>query len=201
MLRAIVLPILLSCSTAKAGLLFDPYAGYTSGNIKMAGSSSHPVVATRTLDSSGTVDGIAYGGRFALTFGRLFLGADYQGTRAKEKLKSASSSLSWNTTAIYGILGWQFYSGFRIYGGVTATPFKTIEDTSPDQTEFEGSSQKIGLGFRYHVPIAVNIEYVTYDFKNVTIAGFKDDAATTYNKLDHSAIFLGVSFPFQFGGR
>jgi len=63
-------------SVASAGIMFEPYAGYTTGNVSVNGAATHPLPAVQTLEAKGTIDGLAYGGRLALTYSNFLLGAD-----------------------------------------------------------------------------------------------------------------------------
>jgi predicted porin len=193
--------LMLTGAPAIAGIMFEPYAGYTTGNIKVDGSSGHPLSAVQSVDDSGTVDGVAYGARLAWTFSQFYLGAEYQGMRAKEKLKDADDSPAWNSTAVYGIVGLQFFTGIRLYVGMTVQDFETTEDLSPEPLKHTGSARKIGIGYRYSAPVAVNLEYNEFDFNDVEGAGVKNKTSASYDKLDYSAVVLSISFPFQIGGR
>ncbi len=160
MFRILSLVLLLSGATAaQAGLLFEPYAGYAAGTIKVNGASAHPVASVQSLDSKGTIDGMAYGARLGWMFGRFVMGAEYQGIRGSEKIKGVDESVDWNSTAIYGMLGWRFFSGIRLFGAMTVQPYEATEDTSPEPTKFTGESRKIVLGYEYRAPVAINLEY------------------------------------------
>lgn len=197
----ILMLMLLSClsSAVSAGVMFEPYAGYTTGNISVNGASTHPLVEVQTLESKGTIDGLAYGGRLALTHRSFLLGADYQGMRAKLKLKGVDEAQDWNSTAVFGIVGWQFFSGLRIYAGMTVMDYKATQATSPDELMFTGSARKIGIGYKYSSPVAVNLEYVEYHFDDFEVGAFKGKVKENYEKLDYSTVILAVSFPFYLG--
>ncbi len=202
MFRLFILIALLSSEAALAGILFDPYVGYAVGSLRKDGNASHPDTATQTVDSSGSIDGMAYGARAAWMFGRFFLGGEYQGIRATVKLKdSTEESAAWNSSAIFGIMGWQFFTGFRLYGGITVRPYEATEDTSPEATKFEGSARKIGVGYRYRVPAAINIEYVEYSLGDVEYGGTKGKVKDYYDKLNYNTVLVNVSFPFEIGSR
>lgn len=197
---SLLLPLLFA-NVAWANIMIEPYAGYTTGDIKVDGAAAHPITATQTLETKGTIDGIAYGGRVGWMFGRFFLGGDYQGIRAKEKLKGVEDSVNWNSTAIFGVIGWQFFSGFRLYGGMTVRDYEAVEDTSPEQTKFKGSARKVGIGYRYAVPLAINLEYTEYTFKDVEIGTHQGLVKNDYDKLNYNAVILSVSFPFDLSFR
>lgn len=201
MFRFLIMIALLSSRATFAGILFDPYVGYATGSVKMDGSAAHPVAATQAIDSSGSIDGMAYGARAAWMFGRFFLGGEYQGIRATEKLKDVDESVSWNSSAIFGIMGLQFFNGIRVIAGITVRPYEATEDTSPEATKFEGSARKIAIGYRYRVPVAVNVEYTEYEFGDAEIGSNKGKVKDYYDKLDYSTVIVNVSFPFEIGGR
>lgn len=188
MLRLIALLIGLSVTPAHAGILIEPYAGYSVGSLKMN-------------EDDGNVDGLAYGGRLALNFGRLMLGADYQGIRAKAKFKGEGESPNWNATTLYGFAGLQFYSGFRLTAAVSVTPHESVMDTMPDETTFKGSAYKFGVGYLYSQPIAINVEYSVYKLDEYKIGALEGKTKDAFDTLKYSSIILSLSFPFHFGGR
>jgi hypothetical protein len=202
MFRSIFLILLLSGAvTANAGLLFEPYVGYSVGSIKVDGGSGHPDSATQALDTTGSIDGLAYGARAAWMFGRFVLGGEYQGLRGSEKLKGVDESVDWNSSAIYGMLGWRFFSGIRLFLEMTVRPYEATEETTPESGKFTGSARKVVLGYEYHAPIAVNLEYVEYALSDYKMGSADGKVKDYYDKFNYSAVIFNVSFPFELGGR
>jgi Outer membrane protein beta-barrel domain len=200
MFRILSLVLLLSgSSAAQAGLLFEPYAGYAAGTVRVNGASAHPVASVQSLDSKGTIDGLVYGARAGWMFGRFVLGAEYQGVRGSEKLKGVDESVDWNSTAVYGMLGWRFLSGIRLFGAMTIQPYEATEETSPEATKFTGSSRKIVLGYEYRAPVAINLEYAEYTLSDYESGSNKGKVKDYYDKFNYSAVMITVSLPFELG--
>jgi|GEM_PF-2199801 len=194
-LKSLAVLLLFALSTqARAGLLLEPYAGYTMGNYKTT-------AVTTNLEENGSVDGASFGGRAGWMMGGFFLGGEYQTSRAQLKLDGAGEGTNWANTSIFGVLGYEMFMGLRIFAGMTVTPHESEVSTTPTRTKYTGEAKKVGIGYRYHVPFAVNAEYIMYEFDKVEIGGVKSKVKERLSKFDYSAIMLSLSFPFELGGR
>lgn len=184
---------------AQSAVLFEPYAGYTIGNMKLQTTSTFPVAAMQDHSYTASADGFAYGAKLAWDFGGLYIGAEYQAARTQEKLNNSTTPVDWNNTSVFGIVGWQMMKGIRLTGGMTVTPHKSTEAGDPEPTVYTGSAWKAGIGFRYRVPFAVNVDYIKYDLKRYKIGDSEGDVKDYFKKFDYSAFLISVSFPFEFG--
>jgi hypothetical protein len=184
---------------AQAGILFEPYAGYTIGNMKLETASTFPIAAMQNHSYTASADGFAYGAKLAWDFSGLYIGGEYQGARAQEKLNSATTPTDWTNTSVFGILGWQMMNGLRFTGGMTIVPHKSVEAGDPDPTIYTGSAWKAGIGFRYHVPFAVNVDYIKYNLTKYKVGGSEGEVKDHFNKFDYSAFLISISFPFEIG--
>lgn len=200
--KSILAVLMLVGAQANAGFLFEPYAGYTMGDLKIRTSANYPLVDLQNKTFSGSIDGFAFGAKLAYTFGGgFFLGGEYQAARAKEKLSNDSEATDWKNTSIFGILGYQMRNGLRLSYGMTVTPHISEEAGDPDPTIYEGNAQKLSLGFRYNTPFAINVDYVIYEldkFKSGSTVGKVKDR---FDKFNYTAFLLSISFPFEVGER
>ncbi len=193
--------LLFFVAQSQAGILFEPYAGYTIGDLKMNTGAAYPVAAMQSHSYSGSIDGFGYGAKLAWTFDRLYFGGEYQAARAKEKLNSSDTVTDWNNTSIFGIVGLQLYQGLRLSYGMTVTPHKSEEVGDPDRITYTGSAQKLSLGFRYRAPFAINVDYIQYNLKKFTQGTTEGFVKDRFDKLNYSAFLLSISFPFEVGER
>lgn len=187
---------------AYAGILFEPYAGYSLGALNVTGSATNPDVSLQNTALHANVDGFAYGGRAAWEFGRFFIGGEFQGTRADRKFDGQNTGVNWDTQTLYGIMGLQFELGLRVWVGTTVRPHKSEEATTGARTTYTGTSQKAGLGYKFFAyPLALNAEYSVYKFDHWERGGNKGDIKELYSKSDYNTLILSVSFPFELGER
>lgn len=194
------LAVLLFSAGAHAGVLFEPYAGYSVANMKFSTTATFPVASMQDQSFTASADGFAYGGKLAWDFSQLYIGGEYQAVRASQKLSNSTTATDWTNTSIFGIAGWQFLNGLRLFGGMTVVPHKSVEAGTPDPTVYTGKAWKVGVGYRYRVPVAVNVDYLKYDItKFKTGSATEADMKTRFKKFDYSAFMISVSFPFEFG--
>ncbi len=189
--------LLTGMQQVQAGILFEPYVGYTMGNYKVTGAATHPDVSQQNLTTSGSVDGFSYGGRLGWIYGSFFVSGEYQAARAQLKLDGANESTNWMNTSIFGILGIEFAMGLRAFAGMTVVPHESEISTVPERSKYIGSAKKVGIGYRYRVPFALNAEYVMYEFEEFQIGTLKGKSKERFNKFDYSAVILSISFPFE----
>ncbi|HMN67022.1 MAG TPA: hypothetical protein PKC28_00650 [Bdellovibrionales bacterium] len=198
MFARLALALALVCGfTCHAGILFEPYAGYSLGDLKRSYSEQHPSELLRETETEGHADGFAYGGRLGWTFGQLVVGAEYQGVRGDVKGSGGQESRGWTSSAIFGILGLQFLSGIRLFGGMSVQDVQVIEQTEPERTKYEGKAMKAGIGYRYRAPVAINVEYVMYDMDKMKIGGDEYRVSDTFESFKYSTVILSLSFPFE----
>ena len=191
-MRVLFLSLIIAGSTAHAGLLFEPYAGYTMGDYQTVTKNLVPV--TNNAHS----DGFAYGGTLGWLFGRFLLAGEYQAARADIKFDGSSESTSWNNQSVFGVLGIYFGMGLRLTAGMTVQPHESELASTPERTKYTGSAQKFGLGYHYRgIPFAVNGDYIVYKMDKVESGQSKMEIKDTYSKFKYSTIMLSISFPFE----
>lgn len=196
-----VLGMILSAGAkAHAGLLFEPYVGYGLGSYKFRGSSDNPIVAMQDATTHGNIDGFAYGAKAGLMFSGYFLGAEYQALRGQKKQDGLNESISWNNSSLFAMVGLQFGMGLRLSAGMTVDsvmPHRSEESTEPERTIYTGQAQKLSVGFRYRMPIALNVDYIQYKFEKLKQADTEVKIKERYSKSDYSTIMVSISFPFD----
>lgn len=192
------LAVLLFSTKIYAGVLFEPYAGYSIGNMKFATTAAFPVASMQSQSFTASADGFSYGGKLAWNFSQLYIGGEYQAVRASQKLTNATTATDWTNTSVFGILGYQMLNGLRIFGGMSVIPHKSVEAGTPDPTVYTGNAWKVGVGYRYRVPLAVNVDCIKYDLTKYKAGTLEGDMKTRFNKFDYSAFLISISFPFEF---
>lgn len=179
---------------AHAGLLLEPYFGYTMGDYKTTATGTN-------AQENGKIDGMSFGGRAGWIYSGFFFGGEYQAARAQLKLDGAGEGTNWSNTSIFGVLGYESMMGLRIFAGMTVQDHESELSTTPEHTVYKGSAKKIGVGYRYRVPFAINAEYIMYDFDKYAVGSVKGALSERFAKFNYSAIMFSLSFPFEFGGR
>lgn len=168
----------LSTSTAKAGLLLEPYLGYELGKLDYTGTPS----------SSADLSSVALGARVAFTLPVLFVGVDY-GLPIGGTLKDSSGNKAdVSGSQLFAIVGASLplVRAYVGYGLMTSLESKFSNVT----TKYEGGTAfKLGVGTTLFPLTAINLEYIntTYD---------KVGGVTTSN-YKSGFFMLNVSIPFQ----
>ncbi len=193
----LVLLSLAVTTQAHAGFLFEPIVGYSLGNYKVTGAALNPDVTQQNVTTTGNIDGFTYGGRAGFLYGSFFLGGEYQASRAQLKLDGAGEGTNWSNVSIFGVAGVEFALGLRIFAGMTVVPHESQVSTTPERIKYLGSAKKVGIGYRYKVPFAVNAEYVMYEFDKYEQGAVKGNVKDRLSKFDYSAVVLSLSFPFE----
>ncbi|MGE0529253.1 MAG: outer membrane beta-barrel protein, partial [Bdellovibrionales bacterium] len=179
----------------------EPYLGYSKGDIDYKVADDLPLIGGPAF--GGEIAGLSYGARLGWMFKPFFIAGEYQVTKGKQKLDTAATDTDWTNTTTYGILGLQLDMGFRIYGGVSINHESVDEAEGGGETTYTGSAKKLGLGYRFSAPIALNAEYIMYDFDKYKTTGSSSvNRSEVYSKMDYNAVMLNLSFPFEVdGGR
>jgi len=186
---SVILVLCLSLP-AQAGLLFEPYAGYAMGDHKS-------IDATTEQTQSGNIDGFAYGAKAGWMFGRFFLGGEYQASRAQRKMDGTAEAVNWANTSIFGVIGLQSQVGLRISAAMTVTPHTSVESSLPERTTYTGSAKKLSIGYHYRIPLALNVDYIIYEFDKYKQGESKGDIKERFSKFEYSTLMLSLSFPFE----
>ena len=164
--------VLLSNQSAQAGLLIEPYLGYTNGEAKQGST---------TNDYKGTQYGLRLG--YSVVF--FALGLDYTGAKYTDD-SNPSNDLEIGDVGLF--LAYKFPVLFRAY----ATYVPSAKMDYGTSTKLEGATTtKLGLGFTGFPIVNVNLEYQMGTYKEA-------DSVTLVNKIETTSYALVLSAPFVF---
>jgi hypothetical protein len=185
---------------AKASILIEPYAGYSSENFALElANNSGPVKFT--------MSGLDYGARLGYAFPMLFIAADYNAATGMastiaDKPASATGYTAdpFDRTDIFGVVGVRVPM-LQAYVGYGFSSSLTYKLQSGDQ-KFTGTSFKAGVGYTGLPFVAVNVEYLMTTYTKYNSGGTDysvGDSAngSAYSKASGSAIMLNLSVPFH----
>lgn len=183
---------LISVKT-QAAVLFEPYGGYSVGNISTTTNAG--------ASDSGSANGFGYGGRVGFLMHHfVVLSAEYQAINAKEQLKSsAATQTDWKSHALFATIGFQAPRGFRLLGSY-GWDAQTDEATTPNATRYKGTAAKLLIGWHLPTTMAINLEYTIYHYTDSTVNGVTSKIGDSYTKFDNSSVMATISFPFTFFG-
>ncbi len=174
--------ITLFSANAQAAVLFEPVFGYSMGNFATT-------ALVTNAEQNARIDGFTYGGRLGWTFGSgIFIGGEYQAGRMNYKLDGTNDAINWSNETIFGLVGFQSLMGLRLFAGMNVQPHKSVLNSTPVKVEYSGSAKKVGIGYRYRIPLAMNAEYIIYEISEKSL----------YSKVKYDAVMLSLSFPFGF---
>ena len=184
-------------TSSHAGVLFEPYAGYESGNInyKFKSSASFP----DTYNDS--ISGAAYGAKLAYTFPMFFIGADgnlFTGTQKYDsKINATPAQVNATRTTIYALAGINIQK-LRLWFGYSPSDITTVKVTRGDDT-YSGTAVRLGIGYHFLPHLSINFEYDMHTVNDYTPAGGTAVAMDTYfSQYSYNAYMVSASFPFMF---
>lgn len=194
-----IVSVLLFAGTANASVLFEPYGGYSVGNLS-------ETAAGATTSTSGSINGFGYGGRVGFVFNHFAIVAgEYQGISAKEQLTGSTTPVNWTQSTYFGTLGFQVPMGLRVlasYGWDLEA-----DESGATPTHYKGTAVKFGIGWHLMYHVAINAEYTIYTVTNYRQNTTTGPISDLYSKFNYSAGMVTLSFPFTFfhwghgGGR
>ncbi|MGZ3722509.1 MAG: outer membrane beta-barrel protein [Bdellovibrionales bacterium] len=201
LIRIMILMSLASSGAfAQAGLLFEPYGGYSVGSTSKKYSAAYPVGSLAGTNESASVNGFAYGGRVGFLLQHfVIVAAEYQAINAKEKADTATTQTNWTQHTMFATLGFQAPRGFRLMGSY-GFDAQADEATTPDPTHYKGTALKFAIGWHLPTTMALNLEYTIYKYTDTTTNSVNAKIADGYEKYDYSTVMATISFPFDFGG-
>ncbi|MGB0454117.1 MAG: hypothetical protein ACPGJV_10430 [Bacteriovoracaceae bacterium] len=208
---------LLFTTTANAGLVFEPYVGYSlfssEGTSTVSGATGGSASLNGTTDTSSGAGLVTYGARLGMSFAMLYLAADY--TAASGELEYDVSSISKDDmegSSVAAVLGLNPPAiPFRFWVGYIFSDEAELTDQSDNsKTTYKGSGLKAGLGYSLIPYVSFNIEYkmVTYDEitdsdgqtqdlpSSSSVSGVSG-ATVSQSELDTKSILLSISIPLM----
>ena len=182
---------LLSITSAKAIVFFEPMVGYATGSFEM--KYTNVTDPTDTGKFKGDIKGLNYGARGGLELGSWQFGLDYLKNNLKKSGydKTVFDNDKFNTTEMAALLGYRFWFA-RVYAGY-------IFSIDVDKKDIGGADFDGGKGFKFGATfyalehIAFNLEY-----RNVEMDPTSTDDGSAVLNLDYSTVAFLVSFPFSF---
>ncbi len=176
---ALVLVLLSLGSSARAGLLLEPYAGYQFGKYTQTVTGISPSIPGPIVTNLDELSGYGLGARAGLSLLGVMFGGEYMIT----KLTNSNNRGGIEPREAGAFLGYQFLFGFRVFGTYFfRSKFSNIE----------GSAYKIGAGFRFHRHVSLNGEYVKRSYDRMTSL-----PATGKMDGESDATLITLSFPFN----
>ncbi len=182
----------------EAGVLFEPYAGYSVGNVSYKYLTTVSTPALQGYTDSATANGFTYGGRVGLVLHHYaILAGEYQVIDAKLKFDKSVTDLNAKETTTFLVAGFQMPLGLRMLVGY-GIDARADMDTAPNKTLYKGTAYKITLGWIVPAGFALNLEHTIFKYTSATSAGVSTTLSDTYSKFDASSTMVNVSFPFTF---
>ena len=181
-LSALALTLGIS-SMAQAGMVIEPYLGYSSGDFKYTSISPASTVSAKT---SGTDLGLRLGYKFLLPWVAL----DYTLSTGKAKA---------DTDADYSGTGLGFTFGVNLpmlhpYAGYGFSNQYKVSDASGSST-FKGTYTKVGVGLGFIPFVDVLLEYKINSYSKVETSTGEYDQSLLFSDLSHGTMMIGVSLP------
>lgn len=181
-MKKIFLLLALLSGNAYAGVLFEPYAGYLSGNYKQS-----LVINGASLPLNNDFTGYGAGARLGITTGYFALGGEVM--KSKIKLKNGGGEVE---PLDYGAFAGVFVPGsFRLYGGYTLS---SKADFGADK--LKGTGYKAGVGYEFASHLSINAEYVVEKFDTFDLAGGLGLGGTLTYSGEAKGYMVTVGFPF-----
>lgn len=179
-------------TTAKAGLMIEPYLGYDSSTLTLEQKSSG-------TDSGGKISGIRPGLRLGYTLPVfVWLALDYS--------MMSSATVAGNTSSgdgkadlsdLFFDVGFNFPILARVWAGVGAMNSGTKKPDSSgaaSDLKFDGAI-KLGIGFKVFPMVSLNAEYYTMKVKELETSGTKIDIDSTYKTATNNGFLISLSVP------
>ena len=178
--------------SARAGIMAEPFVGYSMGTLNATVSS---------VDVTSKASGVGYGARLGYRFPMgLSLAGEYLGGSGTIKYDTAGTTDdTYSETAMGLVVGYD-HGMFRVWAGYGVSDELTDKQTTGDVV-FKGTNFKVGVGVMPVQHLSINFEYLIPKYTKFTTGGVESDISTIYSKFDTSTMFLSVSAPFEFGGK
>jgi hypothetical protein len=174
--------------SAHAGILVEPYLGFGASTVKTEDTSGVP--------GSDSSTGIGMGLRLGYKFLLPWVALDYR-LSSGEKLTDSVTQEKINASQTQmGVTGGVDLPLVRLFAGYGFDNKFTVKPSSGDVV-FKGTYTKLGAGFSLIPLIKINLEYIINTYPKFSTGGTEYDRSVSYNKFDHTTLFLSVSAPFN----
>lgn len=187
----VLIAFAVTAVSAKAGVLFEPFVGYTSGTSKTGNAGA----------TSSTNSGALYGAVLGYKFGGgWWLGADYTGGTIKS---SGTTDSDLERTTTYVDVGYDFSNRVRLMAGYGVSDKSVLKGTtSATDLTFTGTSFKAGIGYMVRPMFSVGLVYISHSFTDLAIGTAASSAlsSSSLKSIDDTETMFVVSFPFG-GGK
>ena len=173
----LVLFSLALAAPASAGVFVEPYVGYATGHFE------HTVTVNGTTFQRIDTDfsGMGFGARAGFRISALVFGGEYQGG----SMNFSGAGGGFKPKDLGAFAGLFLPGGLRLWGTYF---FKSKSDS------IEGSGMKGGIGYLFMKHLSLNVEYITYTFKTISLPQFAGIAIGYSGKA--SALMFSLSMPF-----
>lgn len=200
-LKAFVTFAFLMTTTANAGLLVEPYLGYSFGSAETNVSNAGGANGTYDIKASG----YRLGGRLGYQFLGFMGGVDYGIGAAKEKISSIPNGTSYslddyNVSQLGIFAGYELPILFRFWATYYTSYKMEVDGGSNNGDEDSGSGFGLGAGFTGLPFVSLNLEYksITIDETEFAGGGSVKYPTNQISERDINEIVLSVSLPLDF---
>lgn len=180
---------LAAATSARAGILLEPYVGYTYGQIK-----TKTVAGTENASDN---NNLVIGGRAAYVFTVAMVGLDYaMNVAGRAHNTTSGTDYDWSQSTLWLIGGAQLpliraYAGYGLMNTGTANSSTTTK-------LMDGDAFKLGAGYTGFPMIAINLEYWMASYKKMSINGTESDIPNAlFDKATNDLVVVSVSMPFE----
>lgn len=195
------LSIFVFSGTTRAGVLIEPYLGYSlngDGDMNITGNSFESSYSSPTI-----------GGRLGYSILGLMFGLDYstQSFDLENKLASINTTFedSVKKSQLGVFVGYDLPVLLRVWGTYFISGDLSGQDPNSSSNfidnryEFtDGSGYALGAGFTGLPFVSVNLEYRTMEYDTFEFDGIDVTSSSMREKLNLSEILLSVSLPLDF---
>lgn len=180
---------------AKAGIMIEPYLGYHGGDTVYQFTTLGGGGPEYTDTASGTGFGLRLGYKFLLPWVALDY-ATFNGTY-KDGVPG-NSNYDYSMTNMSVVVGVDLPIMLRAWAGYGFSDKGTLKFTS-SETKTEGTSTKIGLGFKGFPFVSINAEYImtTPTKLDYGHGSGKEDVDLYYKSLKPNFFLISVSVPWN----
>jgi hypothetical protein len=163
-------------STANAGVLIEPYLGYSIGTTEQGASEND-------------ISGVNFGARLGYkSFLGLMGGFDYM-TGTLQDDANPKNDVTPSQLGVF--LGYEFPILLRVYGVYGISNKAKFKDRNGSDNLEGGNNMKLGVGFTALPLVSINLEYV--------VASYDESNGNTLNpELSMKTYGISVSAPFDF---
>jgi len=184
-LSIVFLSIFLFSSTVQAGILVEPYLGYSIGLSKDYNNKTNDYKTPQ------------FGARLGYQFLGLMAGVDYSLSSSfdlnqKNKSNGASSKISSEKNQLGLFVGYDFPILLRAWG--TYYLDANFKNTPAPATTYNGNGYALGVGFTGLPFVSLNLEYRSFSYDSSKTSGTKTALSP---KWTMNEILLSVSLPID----